>query len=196
MMVPVRAKINPTRFLARARKRLDELASSGLTRESMVSNRVQLRALDDLHHGTKNMIPAGIALEHSLHPIQSFFILPLFALFNAGVAIDGGVLKTLVSPVGLGIVVGLFLGKQIGVTLFSWIAVRTGYADLPGITWPQIYGAGCLAGIGFTMSLFVAELAFKDAELLGQAKLGILAASLISGIVGYVVLQRSLPKTP
>ena len=195
MMVPVRAEIDPTRFLARARRRLDELAGSGLTQESMVSNRGQLRALDDLHHGTKDMIPAGIALEHSLHPIQSFFILPLFALFNAGVAIDGSVLKTLVSPVGLGIVVGLFLGKQIGVTLFSWIAVRTGYADLPGITWPQIYGAGCLAGIGFTMSLFVAELAFKDAELLGQAKLGILAASLISGIVGYLILQRSLPKT-
>ena len=91
--------------------------------------------------------------------------------------------------------VGLVLGKQIGITLFSWIAVRSGRADLPdGVTWSQIYGGACLAGIGFTMSLFVTELAFNDAGILARAKVGILAASLVAALWGAVVLHVCLPK--
>jgi len=124
-----------------------------------------------------------------------FFILPLFALFNAGVAIDGQFVDGLVHPVSLGIMSGLVLGKQVGIALFSWIAVKSGQADLPdGVTWSHIYGGACIAGIGFTMSLFVTELAFTDVTLLARSKVGILIASLIAAIWGAVVLQARLPR--
>ena len=98
----------------------------------------------------------------------------------------------LADPVALGILLGLVLGKQIGVTLFSWLAVRSGIAELPeGIGWRHVYGVGWLAGIGFTMSLFISDLAFSDGALVDTAKLGILAASLISGVVGWTLLRRA-----
>ena len=107
--------------------------------------------------------------------------------------LDAGILNALVDPVGLGILLGLFVGKQVGVTLASWIAIRLRYADMPpGVTWGQIYGASILAGIGFTMSLFVADLAFPMATLVGPAKLGILGASALAGVVGYWVLRVAL----
>jgi NhaA family Na+:H+ antiporter len=97
--------------------------------------------------------------------------------------------------VGLGIILGLFLGKPIGFMLFSWLAIRSGKGDLPeGVTWPQFWGMSCLAGIGFTMSLFVSELAFASESLIANAKIGILAGSLVSAILGYVVLHFVLPR--
>jgi Na+:H+ antiporter, NhaA family len=130
-------------------------------------------------------------LEHLLHPWTSFLIIPLFALANAGVDLGGGAIGTaLASPITLGIVVGLVAGKLVGITAFSWIAVRLGAARLPtGVTWPLIVGAATLAGIGFTVSLFIAQLAFTDEELLAAAKVGILAASLVAGILGAGILR-------
>jgi NhaA family Na+:H+ antiporter len=104
----------------------------------------------------------------------------------------GGIVEALTSPVALGIVAGLVVGKQLGITLFAWLAVRSGVAELPeGIGWRHVYGVGWLAGIGFTMSLFISDLAFSDAALVNTAKLGILAASLISGVVGWTLLRRA-----
>ena len=101
--------------------------------------------------------------------------------------------ETLMHSVSLGIILGLFLGKQMGVTLFSWIIIRAGFVDMPEeVTWRQIYGVSCLAGAGFTMALFVSDLAFKTGSLIEDAKIGILAASLVSGIIGYLVLRRVL----
>jgi NhaA family Na+:H+ antiporter len=195
MLVPIRAKIEPEKFMQRAKDRLTELESAILTRDSMVSDDAQLHALDDIHEATGDMIPPGIALEHRLHPVQSFLILPLFALFNAGVYLGGDALGQTTDPIALGIIFGLVLGKQIGVLGFSWISIKSGLADLPdGVTWPQIWGASCLAGVGFTMSLFIAELAFDDPIQLGKAKLGILEASLVAGAIGYWILSWSLPK--
>jgi NhaA family Na+:H+ antiporter len=195
MLVPIRAKITPEKFMERARNRLTELESTNLTHDSMVNDKAQLHALDDIHQTTGDMIPPGIALEHGLHPVQSFFILPLFALFNAGVVLGGGSLGKTTDPVALGIVLGLVLGKQIGVVGFSWISIKSGWADLPdGVSWSHIWGASCLAGVGFTMSLFITELAFDNPSHIGKAKLGILVASLIAGILGYWILNRSLPK--
>jgi NhaA family Na+:H+ antiporter len=95
----------------------------------------------------------------------------------------------------MGIILGLVVGKQVGILLFTWLAVRfSGSGMLPGVTWPQIWGASCLAGIGFTMSLFVSELAFNDPELVTEAKIGILVASVVAGVLGYLILQRTLPK--
>ena len=195
MLVPIRAKIEPEKFLHIARIRLAELESTRLTHDSMVDDKEQLHALDDIHHAAGDMIPPGIALEHQLHPLQAFLILPLFALFNAGVALGGDSLGQTTDPVGIGIVLGLVLGKQIGVTGFSWAIVKSGWADLPdGVRWPHVWGVSCLAGVGFTMSLFITELAFDDPSHIGKAKLGILAASLIAGILGYWILSSSLPK--
>jgi Na+:H+ antiporter, NhaA family len=163
----------------------------------MVEDRSQLDAISDLHRAAGEMRPVGLVLEEMFHPFVVFAILPLFAFFNAGVAAGGGIGDGLRHPVSLGIVVGLVLGKQIGITLFSWAAVRSGRADLPdGVTWWQVYGGACLAGIGFTMSLFVTELAFNDPTILARAKVGILAASLVAALWGVVVLQLGLPKAP
>jgi NhaA family Na+:H+ antiporter len=120
--------------------------------------------------------------------------LPLFALANAGVHLDVNLVQALTDPITLGVILGLVVGKPVGVVLFSWIALRTGRCALPdGVTWGQILGAGLLAGIGFTMSLFVSELAFGDPALVSGAKIGILIASLTAGVIGFIVLHRTLP---
>jgi NhaA family Na+:H+ antiporter len=193
MVVPVRARIEPRRFLNIARNRLGEIEQRNLNVESMALDRVQMDAIEELREATEGLIPAGQSFEHHLHPVTAYLILPLFALFNAGVVLDAGIRNALVNPVGLGILLGLFVGKQVGVTLASWLAIRLGYADMPlGVTWGQIYGASILAGIGFTMSLFVTDLAFPNGTLVGPAKLGILGASALAAVVGYGVLRVAL----
>jgi NhaA family Na+:H+ antiporter len=194
MVVPVRSTIKPSVFLDRCRESMEKLTSSELTRDSMISNKDQLRALGRIHAAADDMIPPGIGFEKQLHPVQSFLILPLFALVSAGVRLDADTLADASGTIGWGIVLGLFLGKQIGVTGASWLAIRSGRADMPeGVTWSQLWGASCLSGVGFTMSIFIAELAFTDDLLISEAKIGILAASLISGVFGYLVLRRTLP---
>jgi Na+:H+ antiporter, NhaA family len=194
MMIPIRARWTPTEFFNAVARRLDELHKRDLTQDSMVIDREQQEALDDLHRATSGMRPMGQVLEQYLHPIVAFGILPLFAFFNAGVAVEitGA---TLTRPVGLGILLGLVLGKQIGILLFSWLAVRSRRAALPdGVTWAQIYGGACLAGVGFTMSLFITDLAFDDERVVTEAKLAILAASLVAAVWGSVILHRHLPR--
>ncbi|MBC8366558.1 Na+/H+ antiporter NhaA [bacterium] len=134
-------------------------------------------------------------LEHALHPWVAFGVLPLFAFANAGVSIGDLSLADTLQPVPLGIVSGLFLGKQIGILGLSWIAVRLGIASRPdGIGWGQLYGVALLCGIGFTMALFIASLAFEQsgADYLGLERLGILIGSLVSGLAGYAVLRFAL----
>ena len=135
-------------------------------------------------------------LEHSLHPIVAFFILPVFAFANAGVSLQGISLATLTESVPIGIASGLFIGKQLGIFLFCWLAVACGLTRLPeGIDWKSLYGAGILCGIGFTMSLFIGGLAFEQAGggNMMDDRLGILTGSLLSGIFGYLYLRFVLP---
>ncbi len=128
-------------------------------------------------------------MESALHPWVSFGILPLFAVFNAGVALSPAVMGALTEPLGLGILTGLLIGKPLGITLFAWLAVRFGLAKLPANTgWGRMAGAGLLGGIGFTMSLFIAGLGLAP-ELLDGAKFAVLAASLAAGVAGYFVLR-------
>jgi NhaA family Na+:H+ antiporter len=197
MLVPVRARIRPEHFLDVARTRLNELEKAELTQDSMVGDKRQLAALADVNRASGDMLPVGLRLEKYLHPTQAFLILPLFALFNAGVAIDGRILETIRNPISLGVILGLVVGKPLGITLFSWLATRTGKAKLPeGVTWPQLLGVSAVAGVGFTMSLFVSELAFSDHHLVSEAKVGILVASLLAGVCGFVALHRTLPREP
>jgi NhaA family Na+:H+ antiporter len=132
-------------------------------------------------------------LEHALHPWVAFAIVPIFGFANAGVSFAGLGFSALAAPVPLGILLGLFLGKQLGVVGLGWAAIRAGLADLPAhASWGQFYGIALLCGIGFTMSLFVGLLAFPDSiALQDQTKIGVLAGSLLSGVAGFVVLRLS-----
>ena len=159
----------------------------------MVLDKKQMQALDDMYLAVEDMRPVGLSLEHQLHPVQSFLILPLFALFKAGVPIETDSLSLLREPVSLGIILGLVVGKQIGILLFSWLALHIGKLGLPeGVRWAHIWGVSILAGVGFTMSIFISDLAFSTPEIISQAKLAIIIASLIAGIVGYIVLSKTL----
>ncbi len=132
-------------------------------------------------------------LEHALTKPVNFLIMPIFALVNTNIRFEAGMLEGLFSPLGIGIVLGLFLGKPLGILLSSWIAVKLGVSSLPaGVTWKMVAGMGLLAGIGFTMSIFIALLSFSDLSFQTEAKFSILIASLLSGLVGYFMLKASL----
>ncbi|MCY9848047.1 Na+/H+ antiporter NhaA [Pectobacterium jejuense] len=135
-------------------------------------------------------------LEHGLQTWVAFLIIPLFAFANAGIVLQGIVLEKLFSPLSLGIAAGLLIGKPLGITLFSWLTIRLGYARLPaGVHFSQIVAVSVLCGIGFTMSIFITLLAFSgdDAELITYAKLGILLASGLAALLGYLALRGVLP---
>jgi len=135
-------------------------------------------------------------MEHDLHNWVAFFILPLFAFVNAGVALDGISMEEMAGPVPLGIMLGLFVGKQVGVFGFSWVAIKMRWASLPQESnWLQLYGVSVLTGIGFTMSLFINTLAFNDTQIYDYAdKLAILLGSFLSAIVGYLILRIKTAK--
>ncbi len=130
-------------------------------------------------------------LEHAIHPWSSYLIIPIFGFANAGVSLSGLGLEHIFAPLPLGIALGLFLGKQIGIFGSVWLAVKTGFAEnLGGASWSQVYGVSMLCGIGFTMSLFIGALAFPgNALLIDEAKIGVLLGSILSAIVGFLVLR-------
>jgi Na+:H+ antiporter, NhaA family len=181
----------PLRHRISAQELQQELRWVGSGRGGLEQVEVMLEHLDEVlskaHSPLHNM-------EHGLAPYVAFFVMPVFAFFNAGVAV-GGIEGGLMSPVALGAVLGLLLGKPIGVAGFAYLAVMSGLTRLPaGVTWPAIAGIGLLAGIGFTMSLFIAHLAFPEQELLYQAKLGVLTASVVASLAGLAFLSRALPQ--
>jgi len=140
--------------------------------------------------------PAG-QLEHDLHTTVAFFILPLFAFANAGISLTGLGPDALLHPVPLGIAAGLFIGKQLGVFGFCWLAIKSGMTRLPaGTNWASLYGVSLLCGIGFTMSLFISSLAFEGtgANTMFDDRLGIICGSLLSAVAGFLLLRRVLPK--
>lgn len=147
-------------------------------------------ALRDLEELARESQPVLDRLEHALHPWTSFVIVPIFALANAGVDLGGGVVGDSVgSRVTAGVALGLMVGKPAGIFLFSWIAVRLGIATLPtGVNFGHVFGAGLIAGIGFTVSIFIANLAFTDPQDVDEAKIGILVGSFTMAIVGLGVL--------
>lgn len=136
-------------------------------------------------------------LEHDLHHAVAFFVLPVFAFANAGLVLTGMTAEQAFHGVPLGIAAGLFLGKQIGIFGLCWLALKTGLAAMPqGMTMRSLYGTAALCGVGFTMSLFIGSLAFEETgvNMLFDERLGIIAGSLASGIVGYLVLRAALPE--
>jgi NhaA family Na+:H+ antiporter len=193
MTIPSRARLDSSQFLAQSRATLAEFERAGPSREDEFITEAHQSALQALKSTAIAVQTPMERLEHTLHPGMRFVVMPLFALANAGVAFPGLGLATLADPVVSGVFFGLVVGKQVGIFSFAWLAVRTGLAALPAdLRWRHVHGAAWLGGIGFTMSLFIANLAFADPALLASAKLGILAASLVAGGVGWSVL-RGIP---
>lgn len=130
-------------------------------------------------------------VEHAIATPVNFIIMPLFALANTNIRFESGMMEGLASPLGMGIIAGLFIGKPIGITLLSWVSVKLGLSELPkGTKWFQVLAMGLMGGIGFTMSIFIALLSFDDAYHQTEAKFAILIASALSGIIGYVILRN------
>lgn len=191
LTIPARRLIDASEYAARAEGLLGTFRKDlrpGIA-EATTDQRDALHSLDIASQELESPLQR---LEHALHPWVAFVIIPVFALANAGVAIGGDIAAMVTDPITLGIILGLCLGKPIGIMLFAWLATRIGVARLPGgVEWSHIGGVSLLCGIGFTMSLFIASLAFVDAGPLDAAKVGILAGSLISGVAGAVVLIRA-----
>ena len=194
LTIPASRRLDAPDFLERARAYLASFAEDVKPGEAEPTLQQQ-NAIFALENACEAAETPLARMEHGLHKPVAFFIIPVFALANAGVAVTGGLGALLGSPVTLGIVLGLVVGKPIGITLMAWLAVRTGIATLPaGAGWRQVVGISALCGIGFTMSIFIATLAFPgNAALLDAAKLGILLGSLVSGVIGWVLLTRSAP---
>jgi NhaA family Na+:H+ antiporter len=173
---------------------LDEFESACGSTASMLTNEPQQEATQALERLTEQVEAPLNHFEHGLSPWVSFGVLPLFAFANAGIPLVDGVGDALTSTVSWGVAAGLIVGKPIGITLFAWLAVRTGLALLPAtIAWRHVFGVAWLGGIGFTMSLFITELAFEDGPLADASRIGVLAGSVVSGVVGYLALRATLP---
>jgi NhaA family Na+:H+ antiporter len=189
--IPARNRIDLPTFLQKTQSYLSELENSHKTNSPMLTDEAQQHAVLKLEKACEYVQAPLQKMEHSLNTFITFGIMPIFAFANAGVALGAVEFDAKSFPLMLGIAVGLIVGKPIGIVTTCWLANRFNIASLPeGVSWNHIFGVGVLAGIGFTMSLFVASLSFEG-EMLGSAKISILLASTIAGLIGYALLARS-----
>jgi NhaA family Na+:H+ antiporter len=188
--IPARVRINGREYVERCRSALDAFESGGGEVDSVVVSEARNTLIQEVERASEDAQMPLERLEHALHPFVTFVIVPIFAFANAGVPLMEGLRGAVQSGLGYGIALGLALGKPVGILLASWIAVKAKKAELPsGVGWRHILGAGLLAGIGFTMSLFIAELGLPNVEMLTIAKSSILVASLVAGIAGFASLK-------
>jgi NhaA family Na+:H+ antiporter len=195
--IPAIAKVDPLKFVAHTRGRLEHIEAADVPGSHVLEDDKQQLCAREIRREARHTAAPLQRLEFALHPYTTFVVLPLFALSNAGVRFVGGDFAAAIStPIALGVLLGLFLGKPLGITLMSFVAVKLRVADLPeGVGWPQLAGAGVLGGIGFTMSLFVASLAFRGTAEITEAKMAILLASLLAGVGGFTILRFARPPT-
>jgi NhaA family Na+:H+ antiporter len=197
LTVPARTRISEDEFLASAEASLAHFRASDEEGSSVLTNQGHQDALQTLESAADAAQSPLQRMEHALHGIVAFVIMPIFALANAGISLGAEVGAAVSNPIALGVALGLLLGKPIGITLASFLAVRSGAADLPsGVSWGHVHGAAWLGGIGFTMSLFIAGLAFTSAGQLDVAKLAVLGASTVAGIVGFTILRFGVGARP
>ncbi|MFT5665042.1 MAG: NhaA family Na+:H+ antiporter [Gammaproteobacteria bacterium] len=189
--IPMRPKYDPARFLQQFSNMVAKIKTAYASESNIIKNDALRAHFQSLGEGIELVQAPAQVLEHKMHTPTAYFILPLFALANAGILVDTTSLTNLIThPVSIGIAAGLIFGKLIGIAGFSWVVVKLGLATLPkGLNFKHIIGVGFMGGIGFTMSIFIAELGFShDPEDLLMAKTGILFASLISGVAGFMWL--------
>ncbi len=189
MTIPALARVNTEDFCSKGHILLKDFEESKKPGESVLTNKTQRTAVIGLQTICRDVQAPLQRMEYFLQPWVGFVIIPLFALANAGVLIVFNFSIPAAGTVALGIIIGLIFGKQIGIMLFSWLSVRIGVANMPkDLSWRQIHAVSCLAGIGFTMSLFMADLTFMGILLLDTSKIAILLASLIAGLLGLFLL--------
>ena len=194
LTIPSSIRMNTRDFLTQGRAFLDSFERAGVSAQKRHMQEGHRAAVYALEAACEYVESPMQRLEHSLYPWVTYVIMPVFGLANAGVVLSDDLGAAVTHPVSLGVIIGLVVGKQVGITLFSWLAIRLRLASLPrGVTWRQLYGAAWLGGIGFTMSIFIANLAFGGTALLPIAKMGILLASITAGTVGWLIL--ALTKT-
>lgn len=195
MTIPARTRLSGPEFLARSQMLLERFKKASSPDKPPLANRERHRVVDHMKTAAQHVETPLQQLEAALHPWVTVVVMPVFALANAGITVDANIGATLVHPVALGVIVGLLAGKPLGIVFSSWLAIRGGFASLPsGVSWPHLWAVGCLAGIGFTMSLFITGLAFGRSPELQSAKAGILIASSLAGVIGWLLLRRVLPK--
>ena len=194
MTIPARTRLSGPEFLAKGQILLDRFEKALSPDTPPLANREQHRVVDHMKTAVQHVEAPLQQLEAALHPWVTVVVMPVFALANAGITIDADIGATLINPVALGVIVGLLAGKPLGIVLSSWLVIRGGLASLPtGVSWPHLWSVGCLAGIGFTMSLFITGLAFAQSPGLQSAKAGILIASTLAGVMGWLLLRRIAP---
>jgi NhaA family Na+:H+ antiporter len=187
--IPAVTKINENNFSENLRKLSFDFEQE-IPNEGLLTTPEQHRTIEQVKSLTLAAETPLQKIEYALHPWVAFVIMPLFALANAGIVIGADFFSALVNPVSIGVISGLIIGKFVGVLLFTWLMVKTGLAQLPDqANFKHITGVALLAGVGFTMSLFISNLAFENPEFIEQAKYGILIASLIAGILGITMLK-------
>lgn len=192
--IPASPRLNVKKYIERIRTSI-EVFPKGESSEIILSKN-QIAELKNIEGASNKVISPLQSIEDRLHGVVNYFIMPLFAFVNAGIVFEGS-LSNAVGNVTLAVFLGLFAGKLVGIFSFTWIAVRLKLVSLPaGCTWKGVLGISILGGIGFTVSLFIANLSFglDHLELLNQAKIGIVAGTLLSGFLGFFILHRTLPK--
>ncbi len=195
LTIPANSYCDNTIFVEKMQKLVKRFSESGSPSKTIMENSEQQGVLQSMENYVHKMESPLQRMEHSLHIWVSFLIIPIFALANAGIPIEFSKLDDiLIHPVTLGVSFGLIFGKTLGITGFSWVVLKAGWSNLPqDVTFSQIFGVSLLAGIGFTMSIFIGSLAFAEhSEYLLNAKIGIIFASLLAGICGFLLLKKSL----
>lgn len=189
-IIPARTKINEEEFVLKMREHVDTFENAIPQNGSLTTSEQHL-TIEKIKELCLDAETPLQKIEYSLHPWVAFVIMPLFALANAGMHIDSNFLSSLSNPVSMGVSLGLVIGKFVGVLGFTWLMVKMKWAALPyRADWRHITGIALLAGVGFTMSLFISGLAFDNATMVNEAKYGILLASLVAGTAGIILLRR------
>lgn len=195
--IPMQPKYDPKRFLSQINRMVEQIKEAYAREGNIIKNDTLRSQVQSLGEGVRLVQAPAQTLEHKLHLPSAYFIIPIFALANAGIPIEWNSLGSVIThPVSMGIGAGLLIGKLIGIAGFSWVAVKLGWTSLPqGLNFKHIVGAGLMGGIGFTMSIFVAELGFvHHPEELLMAKTGVLFASLLAGLSGFFWLYFTAEK--
>ncbi|MEZ4739627.1 MAG: Na+/H+ antiporter NhaA [Flavobacteriales bacterium] len=191
MAIPAVTRLDERTYIERIGRYINEFAALEPNRKPTLTAD-QLHMIEKIDRASEYAETPLQRMEHRLQPIVMYFVIPLFALANAGVELPSDAIGALSGTITLGVGLGLLFGKPLGILLVCWLLVKLGWARLgASVTWKHMIGAAFLAGIGFTMSLFINELAFRDPELRQQAKLGILIASVLAGTIGYLLLRNT-----
>ncbi len=193
--IPMKIHMKDEEFMRENKKKIEKAEQASEPEKSILENKDFLKEVEGIREDTKRARPLALRMERQLTSYNSFFVMPVFALANAGVTFEEGWIEGLLEPISLGIVVGLVVGKVLGIALFSYAGIKSKISDLPeNVNLKGIIGVGFIAGIGFTMSLFISTLAFTDKQFLVEAKIAILIASFIAALIGLIYLRSIFDK--